>query len=377
MDDITAFIPVASSPRVEELRRAERPKSLNFQPTLQKSTSPDFHVTYHRKALTHVPSSMPSVPSAAVYEPISKPQHPRHASLSRVGSGLQSGSPMVESPRLSGSRSSLLHCVPSIEDMSPPTVQFMIGTPTRASSITPPSSNPCSRCNSTSNLINDRITGRNICSSPPTTPGHDQGYHTSSERLKLAFGYRTPPSLTNILDTSPSRSPSKTICNCPKGSNPSLNSMDTGGTPPPMFQYSVSSPNSFVQNVCADMEGPISFLVPELTEKTLMNKEHNDLLDKMEFVLDLSRCIGDLARERGSPLAESVLFADSPANKNSPRATTANQHLFNSESQRCLEQLLLYVRVLQLLGSTMQLAREKVASGSLQPTCSVKQSKQV
>jgi len=121
------------------------------------------------------------------------------------------------------------------------------------------------------------------------------------------------------------------------------------------------------------MEGPISFLVPELTEKTLMNKEHNDLQEKMEFVLDLSRCIVDLARTRGSPLAESVFYSDSSTNKNSPRPSSTNQILFNSESQRCLEQLLLYVRVLQLLGATLQLARATIAAGSLQPTSSVKQ----
>lgn len=77
------------------------------------------------------------------------------------------------------------------------------------------------------------------------------------------------------------------------------------------------------------MEGPIVFTAPELTQETLLEvyyttslcfharsrysyflpfqqKEHNDTLAKLNFVLALVECIMDVARNRASPLAAAL-----------------------------------------------------------------------
>ena len=89
-----------------------------------------------------------------------------------------------------------------------------------------------------------------------------------------------------------------------------------------------------------NMEGPISFVAPELAEETLMEvilkfynckllklyllqdisdffanvndvwydlqKEHNETVAKLTFVLALVECIVELAQSRSSPITESV-----------------------------------------------------------------------
>lgn len=116
----------------------------------------------------------------------------------------------------------------------------------------------------------------------------------------------------------------------------------------------------------SNMEGPISFTAPELAEEVLMEKEHNETVNKLNFVLALVECIIELAHSRSSPLSESV---DQRQGNNAFRL----DHIaFVSESQRLMEQLVLYVRALQLLSSSIELAREETKSGRLQPSNAVK-----
>ena len=102
---------------------------------------------------------------------------------------------------------------------------------------------------------------------------------------------------------------------------------------------------------------------------THFQKEHNETVNKLNFVLALVECIIELAHSRSSPLSESV---DQRQGNNAFRL----DHIaFVSESQRLMEQLVLYVRALQLLSSSIELAREETKAGRLQPSNSVKLSK--
>ncbi|KAK2144674.1 hypothetical protein NP493_4147g00003 [Ridgeia piscesae] len=106
------------------------------------------------------------------------------------------------------------------------------------------------------------------------------------------------------------------------------------------------------------MEGPVTFVAPELAEEVLMDKSHNETVSKLSFVLALVECIIDLAQSRSSPLSESVtekVLSSSPGG-----GTATMDHIsFMSEGDRCIEQLVLYVRALQLLSSSIQLAKEE------------------
>jgi hypothetical protein len=119
------------------------------------------------------------------------------------------------------------------------------------------------------------------------------------------------------------------------------------------------------------MEGLVSFVPPELTERTLMNRDHNDLMLKLEFVHELSTSIILLARSRSSPLAESIFVDDAGAMATpmmSSSSSTTTSAVFVSEHQRSIEQLMLYMRVLELLAAALHLARGALESGRLQTT---------
>lgn len=100
--------------------------------------------------------------------------------------------------------------------------------------------------------------------------------------------------------------------------------------------------------------GPLTFIAPELPEETLLQREHNETLAKLNFVLALSQCVVEVAKQRASPL-ESLQG--------------------NSEASRRAEQLVLLVRALQLLSSGLALASEQLQNGQLQPSASVKTGK--
>lgn len=122
-----------------------------------------------------------------------------------------------------------------------------------------------------------------------------------------------------------------------------------------------------------NMEGPIMFVAPELAEETLMDKTHNDTVAKLNFVLALVECIIELAQSRSSPLSESIIEPSSNVDNQSVGSLFSLDHIsFLSEGQRHIEQLVLYVRALQMLASSIQLAKEEIKAKRLQTSNSVK-----
>nr|KAG5698390.1 hypothetical protein BaRGS_006585 [Batillaria attramentaria] len=105
-----------------------------------------------------------------------------------------------------------------------------------------------------------------------------------------------------------------------------------------------------------------------LWSTTLAEKEqHNLTMAKLSFVLDLVECIMELAEIRGAvcnPLADSV----SCKQDNLP----AEQVPRFAEAQRRLEQLVLYVRSLHLLSSSIALANRELKNERLQSANSLR-----
>ena len=99
-----------------------------------------------------------------------------------------------------------------------------------------------------------------------------------------------------------------------------------------------------------------------------LQKEHNETVAKLGFVLALVESIVELAQSRSSPITESV-------DQRQGNTFRLDHTSFVSEGQRQLEQLVLYVRALQLLSSSIELAREEVKATRLQPSNNVKTSK--
>ena len=91
-----------------------------------------------------------------------------------------------------------------------------------------------------------------------------------------------------------------------------------------------------------------------------LQREHNETLAKLNFVLALSDCVVELAQARAAPLAA---LTDSAAGRQ------------QSEGHRRAEQLVLLVRALQLLSSGLNLATQQLRAGKLRPSSSVKSGK--
>jgi len=90
---------------------------------------------------------------------------------------------------------------------------------------------------------------------------------------------------------------------------------------------------------------------------------------KLEFTRDLSNSLIQLARRRSSPLTESVI---DDVGATAMTSLSAGSTVFISERQRNLEQLLLYMRALELLASALNVARSALAAGQLQTSPSTR-----
>ncbi|XP_018323907.1 serine/threonine-protein kinase unc-51 isoform X2 [Agrilus planipennis] len=217
----------------------------------------------------------------------------------------------------------------NITSLSPPSVQFVIGTPPGGG-----------RKRSTS--------GSSICETPP------------------------PPSIWQVSPVSGTSPPmlSGPLARVPILSSPNLSDNNNLRNPPvmpfgtrartlPEITEMGNFPMPFGDKSSV-VEHPLTFLAPELPEETLLEREHNETLAKINFVLALSNCILELAQARATPLQSLV---------NEPVAKTQPQ----TENCRKAEQLVLLVRALQLLGSGLSLATQQLKSGQLRPSQSVKQ----
>jgi len=123
-----------------------------------------------------------------------------------------------------------------------------------------------------------------------------------------------------------------------------------------------SAPLLFAASPPADMF-IFNFEPPQLTEETLLEKEHNQALAKLNFVLALVECILELAKAKGVPFSNSIQDSHVSRIEESP----GKSGILKSE------QLLLYIRCLHLLSSALRLAKDDLEEGKLRPSAAVKQ----
>ena len=100
---------------------------------------------------------------------------------------------------------------------------------------------------------------------------------------------------------------------------------------------------------------------PDLSEETLLAPEHNEVLAKLRFISMLVDTIINVARSKAAPLAGLTETSRLPASLEN-----------DGPLQRRLQQLLLYMRCLQLLSQTLEFARAELKSKRLKPSSSVK-----
>ncbi|XP_068205911.1 serine/threonine-protein kinase unc-51 isoform X3 [Palaemon carinicauda] len=277
-----------------------------------------------------------------------QPESPRHSNIP-----ISRPSPPPRSQPINMKRVSD-HRAPDVASLSPPAVQFSIGTPPM-----------CGRRRSTS--------GSSYSTTPPTTTTVTGG----GLDMSVDGGLQRSRTESHLLEWQ-ARAAS------PPGKQ--------------LVQYGQSAPAFVLQSTplgIPDVQDTVAFYAPPLHQETLMEREHNETLAKLNFVLALVDCILELARSRATPITalrqnaamrESVsggcktrlvfwaktlclksLTTGSP--KDSEGCTLPSPP---PEWQRRAEQLVLYVRALQLLSSALTMAKHEKNANRLQPSTAVK-----
>uniref|UniRef100_A0A8C9DFC3 non-specific serine/threonine protein kinase n=1 Tax=Prolemur simus TaxID=1328070 RepID=A0A8C9DFC3_PROSS len=125
---------------------------------------------------------------------------------------------------------------------------------------------------------------------------------------------------------------------------------------------------TFADPIAANLEGAVTFEAPDLPEETLMEQEHTETLHSLrgtllfaQHVLEIAALKGSACEAAGGPeyqLQESVV---------------ADQISLLSREWGCAEQLVLYLKVAELLSSGLQTAIDQIRAGKLCLSSTVKQ----
>ncbi|KRT86833.1 protein kinase, partial [Oryctes borbonicus] len=256
-------------------------------------------------------------------------------------SPVKSNSSIPRSQPINMKRSENRNIQPDIDisSLSPPSVQFVIGTP--------PGSG------------RRRTSSSSLCETPPPPsiwPVSPVAASKIPNNSPLRMSGTSPPILSGPLARVP-------ILNSPNLSennnmrHPPVIPFGTRAMTLPEISEMSNLQNFFAETSTVEQH-PITFIAPELPEETLLEREHNETLAKINFVLALSNCILELAGTRAAPIS-ALVDAVSPKQP-------------QSEMSRRAEQLVLMVRALQLLGSGLSLATQHLKSGQLRPSSTVK-----
>lgn len=258
------------------------------------------------------------------------------------------------------------NCNLDINSISPPRVNFAIGTPPSAS-----------RRRSTSGSETPPV--------PPSTwqisPSATTNFHQSPLQLRRSGTTGGIGSLpTGTLAKLPTLSSPTLFAeanNNPLCATRAFTLPDMGGAGANGFSLLHNdSKNNFDEH-------PITFYAPELPAETLLDvssliyaikltlivnsfqREHNETLAKLNFVLALTDCILEVADLRCAPLSALMAANESPTVQNltQPHAP---------EHCKRAERLILLIRALQLLSSGLNLASQQLQAGILKPSNTVK-----
>ena len=282
---------------------------------------------------------------------------------------------------------------PDIVSMSPPNVQFSMGTPPVAHRRRTSSCSSSSSACGTSPPVNwistspkssplrhsrsGRFTPAPILGSPapPRSPGRPVSESEAGARLavdNLARDNNNPAA----ADT---RRASTTELQLMAAANTSRNTVVLNypgpgagaGAGQQLYRQNSFSGVSRRSSGCFDKENQspgypgCPLPPPDLSEETLLAPEHNEVLAKLRFISLLVDTIISVARTKAAPLAGLTETSRVPP-------SGAAEASADGPLQRRLQQLLLYMRCLQLLSQTLEFARTELKFKRLKPSSSVK-----
>ncbi|XP_053938184.1 serine/threonine-protein kinase ULK1 isoform X3 [Cuculus canorus] len=127
---------------------------------------------------------------------------------------------------------------------------------------------------------------------------------------------------------------------------------------------------TFADPITANLEGSVTFEAPELPEETLMEQEHTDILRSLRFTLAFVHYVMEIAALKGS---SSEMSSSVTSEYQLQESVVADQISLLSREWSYAEQLVLYLKVAELLSSGLQMAIEQIKAGKLCLSSTVKQ----
>ncbi|EMP40300.1 Serine/threonine-protein kinase ULK1, partial [Chelonia mydas] len=127
---------------------------------------------------------------------------------------------------------------------------------------------------------------------------------------------------------------------------------------------------TLVDPIAANLEGAVTFEAPELPEETLMEQEHTDTLRSLRFMLAFVHYVMEIATVKGST---SEMSSSVASEYQLQESVVADQISLLSREWSYAEQLVLYLKVAELLSSGLQTAIEQIKAGKLCLSSTVKQ----
>ncbi|KAK1328224.1 hypothetical protein QTO34_011791 [Cnephaeus nilssonii] len=124
----------------------------------------------------------------------------------------------------------------------------------------------------------------------------------------------------------------------------------------------------FADAVAANLEGAVTFEAPDLPEETLMEQEHTEILHGLRFTLAFVQLVLEIATLKGS-----ASEAAGGPEYQLQESVVADQISLLSREWGFAEQLVLYLKVAELLSAGLQTAIDQIRAGKLCLSSTVKQ----
>eukprot|EP00062_Callorhinchus_milii_P021671 gi/632978630/ref/XP_007906021.1/ PREDICTED: serine/threonine-protein kinase ULK1 [Callorhinchus milii] len=142
------------------------------------------------------------------------------------------------------------------------------------------------------------------------------------------------------------------------------------GAPPIVSDGLLSLRLVYTDALAANMETMVTFEAPELPEETLMEQEHTEILKNLRFTLVFVSCVMEIADAKGSSAEMCSSVASGGRLQDSE---VMDQISLLSREWSFAEQLVLYMKVTELLSCALDTSRIHIRSGKLYPSAAVKQ----
>ncbi|XP_055335602.1 serine/threonine-protein kinase unc-51-like [Paramacrobiotus metropolitanus] len=271
---------------------------------------------------------------------------------------------------------------PMLESLTPPPVQFCMGTPpshaTRIVSIPRPIHNPEETVPDSPRSGFSPISALSKLPRPVTGIFDVTAIEQSQSKISRAYTLPEMHALGNVTAPLEPDSPQPEYGVPPAFAAPMTSPVLRASTVSPRdrrISLSMARTRNRSGSELPSQASPTVFeelmnmVPPELSQEILLEKEHNECLSKLIFVRHLVQCITEVAKTRDTP----IRFAGDVGSLTAGQGTEALQR-FNvtSLSQKWAEKLVLYWKGLQILQTALAYARNEYSSRRLQPSNSMR-----